>query len=156
LNGTTLDGKRLLNKGLVEEMADGRIEPTVAGETFYQPYAPDFDRLPPDAPRARLRLCLLLYDDVHVGLPTHPHLTSFMFPITPVELHEGFIMGEERIVTNRSGLFGFGDRSRHEVHVFNDQGREVPDCKAPLVEKNGKTYTGLRLAEDWSAAIVRK
>ena len=52
-----------------------------------------------------------------------------MFPITPVELHEGYIIGQERIVTNRSGLFGWGDDSRHEVHVFDDQGREVPELQ---------------------------
>jgi len=46
-----------------------------------------------------------------------------MFPITPMELHEGYIIGKERIVTNRSGLFGWGDNSKHEVHVFNEEGK---------------------------------
>ncbi|MCE5240342.1 hypothetical protein LLH23_17900 [bacterium] len=85
-----------------------------------------------------------------------PTLTQHMFPTTPVELHEGFIIGQERIVTNRSGLFGWGDQSAHEVHVFNDEGREVPDFKAPTVTQDGKTYTELRIAEGWTAAIVRK
>lgn len=83
-------------------------------------------------------------------------LTEHMFPITPVELHEGYIIGQERIITNRSGLFGWGDDSGHEVHVYNDEGREVEDFSAPLVTIDGKTYTELRLAEDWSAAIIRK
>jgi hypothetical protein len=42
------------------------------------------------------------------------------------------------------------------VHAFDDTGREVPDFKAPTVTKNGKTYTELRIAEGWTAAIVRK
>ncbi len=92
-------------------------------------------------------------DDV---VATHRTLASFMFPITPLELHEGYIIGKERIVTNRSGLFGWGDKSKHEVHVFDDSGREVLDFKAPTVVKDGKTFTELRLAEDWSAAIIRK
>ena len=83
-------------------------------------------------------------------------LASYMFPITPMELHEGHIVGKERIVTNRSGMFGWGDASSHEVHVFNETGREVPDFDAPLVTRDGKTYTELRIAEDWSAAIIRK
>jgi hypothetical protein len=95
------------------------------------------------------------YNDLTV-VPTHPHLTSFMFPITPVELHEGYILGQERIITNRSGLFGWGDDARHEVHVFDDQGREVPDYPAPTVTRDGQTLTELRLPEDYSAAIVRK
>ncbi len=86
----------------------------------------------------------------------YPTLTQYMFPTTPIELHEGFIIGQERIVTNRSGLFGWGDKSQHEVHVFNDEGKQVPDFQAPTVTKDGKTYTELRIAEGWTAAILRK
>jgi hypothetical protein len=95
------------------------------------------------------------YNDVTV-IPTHPHLTHYMFPITPLELHEGYIMGRERIVTNRSGRFGWGDNSRHEVHVFDDQGCEVSGFKAPTVVESGMTLTELRLPEDYSAAVLRK
>ena len=95
------------------------------------------------------------YNDVLV-IPTHHHLTRYMYPITPMELHEGYIIGEERLITKKSGLYGWSDASKHEVHVFNDTGREVEDFNAPFLERDGKTYTELRLAEDWSAAIVRK
>jgi hypothetical protein len=95
------------------------------------------------------------YDDLTV-IPTHVQLTHYMFPITPVELHEGYIVGQERIITNRSGLFGWGDSSRHEVYVFDDRGREVPSFKAATVVRDGMTLTELRLPEDYSAAIVRR
>ncbi len=95
------------------------------------------------------------YNDLTV-IPTHPHLTRYMYPITPVELHAGYIIGEERIVTKLSGLYGWGDASRHEVHVFDDTGREVENFQAPLITEDGKTWTELRIAEDWSAAIVKK
>ncbi len=95
------------------------------------------------------------YNDLTV-IPTHHHLTQYMYPITPVELGGGYVIGSDRIITNRSGLYGFGDGSTHEVHVYNDQGVEVPDFKAPLVKQDGKTYTELRIAEDWSAAVLRK
>ena len=87
---------------------------------------------------------------------THPTLAGHMFPITPMELHEGYIIGRERIITKASGIFGWGDDSSHTVHVFNEKGVEVPDFKAPLVRKDGKTFTELRLPEDWSAAILRE
>lgn len=87
--------------------------------------------------------------------PEYPTLASYMFPITPMELHEGYIIGEERIVTKLSGLYGWGDASAHEVHVFDADGREVAHFDAPLRTVDGKTYTELRLAEDWSAAIIR-
>jgi hypothetical protein len=87
---------------------------------------------------------------------THPTLTAYMYPITPIEIHEGYIIGKERIITNRSGLYGWGDKSNHEVHVFDDTGREVPGFKAPAIVKNGETFTELRIGEGWSAAIVKK
>jgi hypothetical protein len=95
------------------------------------------------------------YDDLTV-IPTHVQLTHYMFPITPIELHEGYIVGQERIITNRSGLFGWGDSSRHEVHVFDDQGREAPKFKVATVVRDGMTFSELRLPEDYSAAIVRR
>mgnify|MGYP001577602789 CR=1 FL=1 len=95
------------------------------------------------------------YSDMLV-IPEHPTLTQFMYPATPVELHEGFIIARERILTKRSGLFGWGDDAHHEVHVFNDAGREMKEFIAPTVTRDGMTFTELRLAEGWSAAIVRK
>lgn len=95
------------------------------------------------------------YNDMTVT-PTHKTITSWMFPITPLELHAGYIIGEERIITKVSGRFGWGDASQHEVHVFNDRGEEVADFEAPFVTENGQTWTELRLPEDWCAAIVRR
>lgn len=95
------------------------------------------------------------YSDMQV-IPAYETITKFMYPITPIELHEGYIIGKERILSNRSGLFGWGDASQHEVHVYDDTGREVPGFKAPTVKRDGATFTELRIAEGWSAAIVRK
>lgn len=95
------------------------------------------------------------YNDMTI-VPTHHHLTRYMFPFTPMELHRGYVIGKERIVTRVSGLFGWGDASGHEAHIFDDTGREVEDAKAPRIVEDGKTYTELRLPEDWSAAIVRR
>jgi len=111
-----------------------------------------------DAYRVMLRAlnfgCLYYwYNDLTV-VPTHPHLTSYMFPSTPIELGEGYLIARERIVTNRSGLFGWGDSSRHEVHVFDDQGCERTDFQTPTVVRDGMTFTELRLPEDYSAAIL--
>jgi len=95
------------------------------------------------------------YNDMTVT-PTHKTITSQMFPITPMEIHQGYIIGEERIVTKVSGVYGWGDASQHEVHVYNGQGEEVAEFDAPFVEQDGITTTELRLAEDWSAVIVKR
>jgi hypothetical protein len=93
------------------------------------------------------------YNDMTV-IPTYPTLTGHMYPITPVELHEGWIAGKERIITKRIGLFGWGDKSRHEVHAYDEVGRGVPDFKAPLVERDGAHFSELRLPEGWSAVVI--
>ncbi len=93
------------------------------------------------------------YNDLTV-IPEYPTLTEHMYPITPLELHEGWIVGQERIITKRSGLFGWGDRARHEVHVYDENGRELRDFRAPLVERDGANFSELRLAEGWSAVLI--
>ena len=83
-------------------------------------------------------------------------LTDHLFPFTPVELHRGYVIGEERIITKESGLFGWNDASEHEVHVYDETGHEKKDFKAIQKTIDGANYTEVRLPEDWSAAIIRK
>lgn len=87
---------------------------------------------------------------------THHTLTQYMFPATPIEIGSGYVIAEERILTKVSGLWGWGDNSKHEVHVYDANGWEKKDFKAPFRTINGKTYTELRLPENYSAAIIRK
>jgi len=88
--------------------------------------------------------------------PTHKTLTEYMFPFTPVELHSGHVIGRERILTKRSGLFGWGDDARFSVHVFDRTGRETQEIKTPRVSRNGRAYAEIRIPEGYSAAIVRE
>jgi len=72
------------------------------------------------------------------------------------ELHGGYLIGQERILTNRSGLFGWGDDSDFEAHVFDRVGRETEEVKVPRVTRNGKAYAEVRIPEGYSVAIIRK
>jgi hypothetical protein len=97
-----------------------------------------------------------LYAWYHVTVvPTHKTLAEYMYPFTPIELHSGYVIGKERILTDRSGLFGWGDRSKFEVHVFDREGKETREIAVPRVERNGKAYAEIRIPEGYSAAIVR-
>jgi len=89
-------------------------------------------------------------------MATHPMLSQAMFPITPIELGKGFIIGQERIVVNKSGYYGWNDASDFTSRVFDAAGREVPEFKVPRVIRNGKAFAELRLPLGYSAAIVRK
>ena len=86
----------------------------------------------------------------------HPSINAQMFPCTPIELHEGYILAQERILTNTSGNFGWGDASEFDVHVYGPDGLEVEGFEAPVVEQGGGRYVELRLPRDYMAAIVRK
>lgn len=87
--------------------------------------------------------------------PMRPAFTSVMFPFTPIELHRGYLIGEERILTKESGLFGWGDTSEFQVYVFDRLGRFTDEIKPPRVMKDGKAYAEVRIGEGYAAAIVR-
>jgi hypothetical protein len=79
-----------------------------------------------------------------------------MYPTTPLELHAGYVIGKERIVTKESGRFGWNDASKHTVRVFNAVGQEVKEHGMKTVTIDGKTFTDIRLAGDWSAVIIKE
>ena len=86
---------------------------------------------------------------------TEPTLTSVMFPITPIELGPGYIIGKERILTNRSGFFGWGDASTFDVAVFDEKGRRTDKIRIPVVKKDGKRYAEVRIPEGYGVALIR-
>ncbi len=86
---------------------------------------------------------------------THKTITEHMFPFTPVELHPGVLIGQERILASRSGLMGWGDDSEHRVYAYDHLGYLQEDFEAPTRIVDGSTYTELRLPGGWMAAIVR-
>jgi len=83
-----------------------------------------------------------------------PTLASYMFPATPIRIRPGIFEAKERILTTRSGRYGWGDASAHEVHVFSADGREIPGS-ARTSAIDGVRWTELNLAPGESAAIVR-
>jgi hypothetical protein len=87
--------------------------------------------------------------------PPWPFL-SVMFPITPVELHEGMVLGEERIQTARSGYFGWPDGARADVYVIGSVGNRVSDPKVNEIVEQGRYSYEIRLASDEFAVLVRK
>ena len=86
-----------------------------------------------------------------------PSLTSKMYPFTPIELHSGWLVGKERILTCLSGEFGWrGERPEVDVFVFNDVGQEVPGYPFAVKDAEvGRIFT-LELKPGYSAAIVKR
>jgi hypothetical protein len=65
----------------------------------------------------------------HMEKERYPWVDA-LYPFTPVELRSGVLMGKERIVTNRSGVFGWVDGSPFEVLVFDLKGQRVRALQA--------------------------
>ena len=84
-----------------------------------------------------------------------PTITSYMYPFTPVELHEGWMMAEERILTALSGDFGWhGKNILAQTRVFDERGREVFGYSAPVAATADGTRVKLDLKPDHCAAII--
>jgi len=87
--------------------------------------------------------------------PEYKTLTEHMYPLMPLEIHSGYVIGRERIITNRSGLFGWDDRGDFSGYVYDREGRRADSHPVKRVERDGKTYAEVRIPGGYSAAIVR-
>ena len=55
----------------------------------------------------------------------YPHeISRYLFPFTPIELHAGYLLGRERIITLHSGSYGWpGESCRVAVRYFDRDGK---------------------------------
>jgi len=87
---------------------------------------------------------------------TYEHeISPYVFPFTPIELHYGYLLGKERIITLHTGSYGWrNDSSLVVCHRFDKDGkRRSPDW--PTLLKNGATRTKVELGEEEVAVLVR-
>ncbi|NLF17006.1 MAG: LamG domain-containing protein [Lentisphaerae bacterium] len=77
---------------------------------------------------------------------------NHMFPITPVELHAGLVIGQERTVTCISGTHPFLGDQRPTVRVFDLQGLPV-EARAAVRPDGPHWRVELRL-RDWAEIAV--
>lgn len=80
---------------------------------------------------------------------------NHMFPITPVELGEGFIRGKEHIITCISGTYRWEQPRRPQVLVFDLDGRDMSrSVAAPTLQQEGKTWLVPLKLRDWAQIAV--
>lgn len=79
-------------------------------------------------------------------------LINNMFPITPSYIGEGFIEGEERIITAVSGSFNWQKEHKPSVRVFNADGRATAsDVK---LSKTGKGWVVDVKIKNWEEIAI--
>lgn len=88
--------------------------------------------------------------------PAPWNFMDVMYPITPVELRKGVVLGHERIHTARSGRFGWPDGSRADVYVVDSDGARVTAGMVKEVTEDGRRLYEIRMPSDHFAVLVRR
>lgn len=66
-----------------------------------------------------------LYIRTHLNYPCDA-VTKF-YPFTPMELHKGWVKGKERIISNRSGSFGWNGKFAARIWGYDKAGKKLTD-----------------------------
>jgi hypothetical protein len=77
---------------------------------------------------------------------------NHMFPFTPVELHDGWILGEERLITCRSGHYEWRGEKKPDVLLFDAHGRDK-SIQPSISGDSGKWKIDIQLT-DWREIAV--
>ncbi|HEY3298459.1 MAG TPA: hypothetical protein VGK34_07380, partial [Armatimonadota bacterium] len=82
-------------------------------------------------------------------------IINHMFPFTPVELHAGWLIGKERILTAKSGSFFWAHPQKPIVLAFDSKGYQIKPQSLNMVQKDKgwQVEIGLR---DWQETAVIK
>lgn len=98
-----------------------------------------------------LRFGFLLVGTRH----NYPHeISRYLFPFTPIELHHGYLLGKERIITLHPGKYGWpGERCLVQVRHFNREGMLTETDYPTTVE--GESRTAIQPAEEEVVVLER-
>ena len=90
--------------------------------------------------------------DERYAFPDNP--MAKMYPIKVMELHQGYVIGENKIVTKRSGVFGWGDKSKIACFLYDKDGHPVANAFPTIVE-DGCTLIDVQLGPGQLAILER-
>jgi hypothetical protein len=96
-----------------------------------------------------------LYIYYEEGRLTYPSVPAQMYPITFEEIHAGYVKGRQRLITMRSGLYGWlGDRQLHFAYRYDSRGVPIAHDFLTTADFSG-VRTQVDLAKD-QCAVVKK
>ncbi len=90
----------------------------------------------------------------HLGSEPLPWVND-LYPITIDEIRSGIVLGRERIVTNRSGRYGWADGGRFDVKVYAGNGGQVKHRRWIAVPGAATYQVELRLEPGELAILTR-
>lgn len=80
-------------------------------------------------------------------------IINHMFPFTPVELHSGWLVGKERILTAKSGSFFWDHSEKPIVLAFDLKGYGIKPAKLEMTQKGNGWQVDLGI-KDWQETAV--
>lgn len=106
--------------------------------------------------RELLKYGAAYHEHIYWREPAAWNFTSVMYPLTPVEIGPGFILGAERIHTTVSGRFGWPDGAAADVYVVDESGAQVKQPAMREIRDKGKRLYELRMPSDHFAILVKR
>ncbi len=142
----------------VEARADSLDGKEVALSHLYTPILYAFPKLN-DEITSRLRQSLqygsLLYHS-YISYDFDNNISQKIYPITPLELHKGYIIGKEKIITTVSGNYGYKDFSGLQVYIYDNNGALVSSKNMTKFDNtNNYNYVSVQLEQAQIAIIER-
>lgn len=81
-------------------------------------------------------------------------IEAYAFPFTPIELHSGYLLGQERIIATHSGNYGWpGQRSLVQVRYFDSRGKLTARDFPTVIDKEARTAA--EVAQDEAVVLVK-
>ena len=82
------------------------------------------------------------------------NLMQQMFPFTPLEINNGYLIGKERIVTKRSGTFSWHSADALRVFIYDTNGHQRSQYAVPT--GGSPTSVTVDLSSGQLAIIVKE
>ena len=90
---------------------------------------------------------------VRTHLNYHSDAVSKFYPFTPIEIHRGWVKGEERIITNHSGEFGWKGNFVARLWAYDSEGKKIDENPAWTKYRN---KTKIEVPEKGLVILERK
>lgn len=75
-------------------------------------------------------------------------ISAYVFPFTPIEIHPGYMLGEERIIATHSGNYGWsGAKDIVQVRYFNKDGKLIPKKCITKIDEEARTKSEVENGE---------
>ena len=97
-----------------------------------------------------------LYLTYGIKYETDGNMLQDLYPIHPVELHCGYVIGKDKIVTCVSGEYGFGDDSEVGVKFYDASGFHIPGRASAVRSTEQGRLATVRLREGEMAIVFRR